>query len=67
MCTSSASEVTFASSMVFGAALISAGSVITATGAFTRSKIVPRLTAKASLRWPTNILAGMLQPGMLTV
>ncbi len=56
-----------ASSMMFGAALISAGSVITDTGALTRSKIVPRLTAKASLRWPTKSLAGMLQPGTLTL
>ena len=66
VCTSSASVVTLASSMVLGAALIKAGSVITATGAFTRSNTVPRLTANASLRWPTNSRAGCAQPGMLT-
>ena len=43
------------------------GSVITATGAFTRSKIVPRLTANGSCRWPTNSLPGVPQPGMLTL
>ena len=66
-CTSTAIEVTFLLPMVLATAPMLAGLVITATGAFTRSKIVPRLTAKLSWRWPTNTLAGMLQPGMLTV
>src|SRR5687768_11540153 len=47
LCTSTACEGTLASSMVFGTALISAGFVITDSGALTRSKIVPSLTAKA--------------------
>ena len=64
---SMASVVTLESSMMFGTALISAGLVMTDTGALTRSKIVPRFTAKGSLRWPTKSLAGWLQPGMLTV
>ena len=65
--TSSASVVTFFIASSFGAALIFVGSVMTATGALTRSKIVPRLTANGSWRCPTNIRAGIAQPGMFTV
>ena len=67
LCTSSASVVTFLSPMVLGAALMSVGSVMTPAVAFTRSKMVPRFTAKASWRWPANSFAGWLQPGMVTV
>jgi hypothetical protein len=66
-CTSIANEVTLASSIVLGTALIRAESVITSTGALTRSKMVPRLTAKASLRWPTKSRAGCVQPGTFTL
>jgi len=51
---------------LFGAALISAGFVITSSGALTRSKIAPRLTANGSCRWPTKTRALVLQPGSLT-
>ena len=64
--TSNASEVMFLSAMVpapKAAALASL--VMTAAGALIRSKIVPRVTANASCRWPTNTLPGVAQPGML--
>jgi hypothetical protein len=67
LCTSRASVVTFLSARVLGAAPIKVASVMTPTGAFTRSKMVPRLTANASWRWPTKSRAGWLQPGMFTV
>ena len=68
--TSSASVVTLWSWMEFAAAaLMFAGLVITDSGAFTRSKMGPRLTAKPSWRWPTNMRPVSLplgQPGIFT-
>ncbi len=70
---STASEVTFLSdsspnsltSLVPFKALALASLVMTLAGALTRSKMRPRLTEKASLRWPTKTRPGVLQPGMV--
>ena len=59
--------VTFLSPMVLGKAPMLARLVMAVSGTLTLSKMVPRLTAKASWRWPTNMRAGMLQPGRFTV
>ena len=70
MGSSSARVVMFLSPMVLGTSARPAGVLpptTTAGGAFTRSKMVPRLTANDSWRWPTNTRPWPSQPGTLTL
>src|SRR5215467_3957215 len=63
--TSSAMVVMLLSANGLGTALRAASLVMAAAGALMRSKTGPRLTAKLSLRCPTNALPGVGHPGML--
>src|SRR5215475_3629897 len=63
--TSSAMLVMLCFASGLGTAFRAPSLVMAAAGALTRSKTGPRLTAKLSLRCPTNTLPGVEQPGML--